>query len=361
VQASATPTEKPVATPDMSKNNLSAAEQQEAAKFALMTPKEKQKYIQLKKATDLFGVTPHGASDRGFGMEPHPILGGMRMHTGQDFKYALGTPLRAPADGVVTKVKNSGGYGLQVEIKHNNGLTSSYSHLSAANVIVGSKVKQGDFVANVGSTGRSTGPHLHYETRINGKPVDPLGEGYKAIIAARGGQQTTPLVTTLEVRPNKIAGNIASGNNKLNIVYTRNGGIQVGSSGDFAAPLQNMLQATSQNNSLNSNQSGGLMDIFSGLFGGGGQGTAGQDAGQGNFQNASNTGSASNSLPVLYLTAEQYAAVLQTGQLPDDLTTAQNNALPTDCTNQTTGIAADPLLRPECRTPEVDMGSGDTV
>lgn len=112
-----------------------------------------------------------------FGMRRHPILGYQRMHQGIDFAAASGTPIMAAGDGVVTRVGRWGGYGNWLQIKHSGGYESGYAHLSryASGLKVGDKVKQGELVAYVGSTGASTGPHLHHEIWLNGKRVDPKG------------------------------------------------------------------------------------------------------------------------------------------------------------------------------------------
>ena len=109
----------------------------------------------------------------GFGVRTDPFLGRPAMHTGLDFRAAIGDPVRATANGKVVSAGPSGGYGRMVEINHGNGLSTRYGHLSEINVKVGDVVKIGQVVGAVGSTGRSTGPHLHYETRIDGEPVDP--------------------------------------------------------------------------------------------------------------------------------------------------------------------------------------------
>lgn len=109
----------------------------------------------------------------GFGVRTDPFLGRPAMHTGLDFRGSMGDPVRATAQGKVVGAGWSGGYGRMVEIDHGNGLTTRYGHLSAINVKVGDVIKIGQIVGAVGSTGRSTGPHLHYETRIDGEPVDP--------------------------------------------------------------------------------------------------------------------------------------------------------------------------------------------
>jgi hypothetical protein len=109
----------------------------------------------------------------GFGVRVDPFVGRPAMHTGLDFRASTGDPVRATANGKVVSAGWAGGYGRMVEIDHGNGLSTRYGHLSAINVKVGQSIKIGQVVGEVGSTGRSTGPHLHYETRIDGEAVDP--------------------------------------------------------------------------------------------------------------------------------------------------------------------------------------------
>jgi murein DD-endopeptidase MepM/ murein hydrolase activator NlpD len=109
----------------------------------------------------------------GFGVRSDPFLGRPAMHTGLDFRAATGDPVRATANGKVTSSGWAGGYGRMVEIDHGNGLSTRYGHLSEISVKVGDPIKIGQVIGAVGSTGRSTGPHLHYETRIDGEAVDP--------------------------------------------------------------------------------------------------------------------------------------------------------------------------------------------
>lgn len=109
----------------------------------------------------------------GFGVRSDPFLGRPAMHTGLDFRAATGDPARVTANGKVVSAGWSGGYGRMVEVDHGNGLSTRYGHLSEINVKVGEIVKIGQVIGLVGSTGRSTGPHLHYETRIDGEAVDP--------------------------------------------------------------------------------------------------------------------------------------------------------------------------------------------
>jgi murein DD-endopeptidase MepM/ murein hydrolase activator NlpD len=109
----------------------------------------------------------------GFGVRLDPFSGSPAMHTGIDIHGEVGDTVRATADGVVSAAGWNGGYGRSVDVDHGNGLTSRYAHLSAIDVRVGQSVKCGQIIGRLGTSGRSTGPHLHYETRIRGEAVDP--------------------------------------------------------------------------------------------------------------------------------------------------------------------------------------------
>ena len=109
-----------------------------------------------------------------FGYRLDPFTRGPALHTGIDFRAETGTPARATAAGRVVSAEYAGGYGLMVELDHGGGLTTRYGHLSAVSVAPGDRVRAGQTVGRAGSTGRSTGSHLHYETRINGEPVNPI-------------------------------------------------------------------------------------------------------------------------------------------------------------------------------------------
>jgi murein DD-endopeptidase MepM/ murein hydrolase activator NlpD len=111
-----------------------------------------------------------------FGGRYHPILRAWRSHQGTDYAAGYGTPVRATADGIVTKAGREGGYGNLIELRHANGIHTRYGHLSAfgKGMFVGARVKQGEWVGYVGSTGLSTGPHLHYEFIVNGRAKNPL-------------------------------------------------------------------------------------------------------------------------------------------------------------------------------------------
>ncbi|MFL6822901.1 MAG: M23 family metallopeptidase, partial [Xanthobacteraceae bacterium] len=109
----------------------------------------------------------------GFGVRIDPDQGAPAMQTGLALHGESGDPVRATADGTVIAAGWNGGYGRVVEVDHHNGLSTRYAHLSSIDVRVGQSVKSGQIVGKVGSTGRSTGPHLHYETRLKGEAVDP--------------------------------------------------------------------------------------------------------------------------------------------------------------------------------------------
>ncbi|MFN3389728.1 MAG: M23 family metallopeptidase, partial [Allosphingosinicella sp.] len=114
-----------------------------------------------------------GTVSSNFGMRRHPILGYSRMHKGMDFRAGYGTPILAATDGRVVAAGWAGGYGKQVRISHPGGLLTSYSHMSRISAKPGMQVRQGQVIGYVGSTGLSTGPHLHYELYRNGVAVNP--------------------------------------------------------------------------------------------------------------------------------------------------------------------------------------------
>lgn len=109
-----------------------------------------------------------------YGMRVHPITGRVARHNGIDIPAPYGTPIYATADGTVGRAQRLGGYGNYVEIEHGNAIETRYGHMSRFVVQSGQHVKKGDIIGYVGSTGRSTGNHLHYEVRIDGAPVNPL-------------------------------------------------------------------------------------------------------------------------------------------------------------------------------------------
>lgn len=109
-----------------------------------------------------------------FGSRRDPFTGGRRTHNGTDFAAAHGTHIHATADGVVVKAGRASGFGKMVKIKHAFGIETLYAHASRVHVKTGQRVSRGDHIADMGSTGRSTGTHLHYEVHVNGTPVNPM-------------------------------------------------------------------------------------------------------------------------------------------------------------------------------------------
>ena len=120
------------------------------------------------------GLPVHGRVSSGFGQRFHPVLGYARMHKGVDVAATAGTPIVAAADGKVVQAGWHGGYGRQVEIAHAAGLETSYGHMSRIAARIGQVVRKGEVIGWVGSTGLSTGPHVHFEVTRNGRPVNPM-------------------------------------------------------------------------------------------------------------------------------------------------------------------------------------------
>jgi len=134
-------------------------------------------YFEDKRS--LYASTPSIWPVRGwvtspFGPRTSPFSGIPTFHEGMDIAAQTGTPVIAPADGVVVKAEFSPGYGNMVEISHGYGLKTIFGHNSRLNVKAGQQVRRGDVISYVGDTGSSTGPHLHYEVRLNGLPVNPV-------------------------------------------------------------------------------------------------------------------------------------------------------------------------------------------
>ncbi|RWC75530.1 MAG: M23 family peptidase [Mesorhizobium sp.] len=132
---------------------------------------------QLKKEArqlPLANPAPGHSVTSPFGVRTDPILGTAALHPGMDFRAPIGMAARVTAPGVVTKAGWNGGYGRMVEIDHGNGFATRYGHLSEIDVTVGENVDAGAIIGKTGSSGRSTGPHLHYEVRHNGEAIDPL-------------------------------------------------------------------------------------------------------------------------------------------------------------------------------------------
>lgn len=132
----------------------------------------------LSMQQSLMRATPSIRPSRGyitseFGYRPSPISGQLKLHQGLDFGAPPGAPVYATADGVVSFAGFDSEYGKLVSIDHGYGVVTRYAHNSELFVVVSQKVKRGDVISAVGNTGRSTGPHCHYEVRVNGVPVDP--------------------------------------------------------------------------------------------------------------------------------------------------------------------------------------------
>lgn len=116
----------------------------------------------------------NGPVTSGFGYRIHPIFGYRRFHSGVDFGVGYGTPIRAADSGTVVYATSMGGYGNVIMINHGGGISTLYAHQSSF-AVTGGSVGKGQVIGYVGSTGWSTGPHLHFEVRVNGSPVDPMG------------------------------------------------------------------------------------------------------------------------------------------------------------------------------------------
>jgi murein DD-endopeptidase MepM/ murein hydrolase activator NlpD len=129
----------------------------------------------------------------GFGVRSDPFRGSAAMHAGVDMPGPIGTSIYATADGIVSRSERAGGYGNLVEIDHGRGIQTRYGHLSASLVYAGQHVKRGQLIARMGSTGRSTGSHLHYEVRLDGHAVNPMpflqSANYLAAIPVRSGNK----------------------------------------------------------------------------------------------------------------------------------------------------------------------------
>jgi murein DD-endopeptidase MepM/ murein hydrolase activator NlpD len=127
----------------------------------------------------------------GYGMRFHPISGKRKAHLGVDYAAPTGTPVRTVGDGRVRFAGWQGGYGKVVFVEHSNGQSTVYAHLSRIDVRVGQSLDKGDRIGAVGSTGASTGPHLHFEFRVNGRHQDPL-----AMV-----RKSEPVIISPDMRP----------------------------------------------------------------------------------------------------------------------------------------------------------------
>lgn len=146
---------------------------------ALLSSRLKLVEKKLSLQADQLALTPTivptaGVLTAGFGSRPDPFTNHPEFHTGIDISTPAGNRVVAPASGTVVRIGWDKGYGRFVEIAHGYGVTTLFGHLQTARVAEGQRVRRGDLVALVGSSGRSTGPHLHYEVHADGKPVNPL-------------------------------------------------------------------------------------------------------------------------------------------------------------------------------------------
>ena len=150
-----------------------------------------------------------------YGVRTHPISGYRKMHQGMDFAASTGTPIIAPADGVVVEARRWGGYGNWLRVRHANGLETGYAHLSryGSGIRAGQRVSQGQVIAYVGSTGASTGPHLHYEIWRNGQRINPSG-----IKTQEGTELTGSDLAAFRAERARIDRIIASGGQKRPVV-----------------------------------------------------------------------------------------------------------------------------------------------
>jgi murein DD-endopeptidase MepM/ murein hydrolase activator NlpD len=155
---------------------------------------------------------PDGIMRSSFGVRKHPILGYAKMHTGVDWAAPHGTQIFAAGNGVVDKVGWEGGYGKYVRVKHNNGYETAYGHMTAyaRGIEPGVKVRQGQVLGFVGSTGLSTGAHLHYEIMVNGRFVDPM-----RIRLPRGRVLENQLLTAFETERDRLDGMMARANPRV--------------------------------------------------------------------------------------------------------------------------------------------------
>ena len=133
----------------------------------------------FRERQSLLAATPTispvvGVPTGGYGTRTDPFEGGAEFHPALDISAAAGTPVVAPAAGVITRAGWENGYGRVIEISHGYGFTTLYGHLQEIGVAEGARVERGQPIGRVGTTGRSTGPHLHYEVKVDGRNTNPL-------------------------------------------------------------------------------------------------------------------------------------------------------------------------------------------
>ena len=145
-----------------------------SAALSLPTPPPTTPKLAANLATTPSIWPARGSFTSGFGWRTSPFGSDSELHSGIDIAYPAGAPVAATADGEVVVSSQAGGYGNLVQIDHGNGIATLYGHNSQLAVTVGQQVKKGQVIAYAGSTGRSTGSHVHYEVRVNDTPIDPM-------------------------------------------------------------------------------------------------------------------------------------------------------------------------------------------
>jgi murein DD-endopeptidase MepM/ murein hydrolase activator NlpD len=150
--------------------DLAAASRGSAPTASFIATPFRRSSVSIPSRSPVEGV--HFTSE--YGMRVHPVLGGRRAHKGIDLGAPVGTPIYATADGTISRADWFSSYGLYVSIEHGGNLQTRYGHMSRLNVAAGQEVHKGDIIGFVGTTGRSTGPHLHYEVRVSGEAVNPV-------------------------------------------------------------------------------------------------------------------------------------------------------------------------------------------
>ncbi len=164
---------------DLNLNSLESNLATLGREITLQLNSYEQIYSKLSQDVNRLRMTPsiapvnRGYLTSSFGVRPDPFTRKRRMHHGQDFGVLTGTPVFATADGIVKSRKGNTGYGKTIILNHDYGIKTIYAHLSRYVIKPGDEVKRGDLIAYSGNTGRSTGPHLHYEVRVNNVPVNP--------------------------------------------------------------------------------------------------------------------------------------------------------------------------------------------
>jgi murein DD-endopeptidase MepM/ murein hydrolase activator NlpD len=157
----------------------------------------------------------------GFGVRRHPVLGYTKMHTGVDWAAPPGTPIYAAGNGTIEKAGWEGGYGKYIRIRHTNGYETAYGHMLAfaRNMQPGTRVRQGQVIGFIGSTGLSTGPHCHFEILVNGRFVDPM-----RIKLPRGRVLEGPVLASFEKARDQVDGTMTRNAPGAHVAQGQGGG-----------------------------------------------------------------------------------------------------------------------------------------